>query len=54
MLLGSVLQPNSLKLKSCKFNIIIDIINIILGSSVAAKPKIFGYDFTERPNVFKF
>jgi hypothetical protein len=53
MLLGLVLQPDSLKLKSCKFNIIIDIINITLGSSVAAKPKILGYVFAEKPNTFK-
>jgi len=52
MFLGLVLQPESLKLKSCKFNIIIDIINITLGSSVATKPKILGYDFAERPKTF--
>jgi len=45
MLLGPVLQPDSLKFKSCKFNIIIDIINITLGSSIAVKSKILGYDF---------
>ena len=54
MLLGPVLQLDSLKLKSCKFNIIIDIINIIFGSSVVAKPKILGYSFVEKPNIFKF
>jgi hypothetical protein len=53
MLLDLVLQPDSLKLKSCKFNIIIDIINITLGLSVVAKTKILGYDFAERPNTFK-
>jgi len=53
MLLGPMLQPDSLKLKSCKFNIIIDIINITLGLSVTAKPKIFGYDFAERSKIFK-
>jgi len=52
-LLGLILQPNSLKLGSCKFNAIINIINIILGSDVAVKPKTLGYSFTERPNTFK-
>jgi hypothetical protein len=47
------LQPDSLKLESCKFNIIINIINITLGSSVVARPKVFGYLFTERPNTLK-
>jgi len=51
MLLDSVLQPDSLKLKLCKFNIIINIINIILRSSVAARPKAFGYIFAEKPNT---
>jgi hypothetical protein len=31
-----VLQPNPLKLGLCKFNVIINIINITLGSGVAA------------------
>ena len=53
MILGPVLQPDSLKLKSCKFNIIIYTINITLGSSVTAKLKILGYDFAERSNTFK-
>jgi hypothetical protein len=52
-LLGLVLQPNSLKLESCKFNVIINIINITLGSSVAVKSKIFWYDFVERPNILR-
>jgi hypothetical protein len=52
-LLGLVLQPDPLKLGSCKFNVIINIINIILGSGVAAKPDILGYNFVERPNTFK-
>jgi hypothetical protein len=30
MLLGLALQPDPLKLRSCKFNIIINIINIII------------------------
>jgi hypothetical protein len=47
------LQPDPLKLGSCKFNVIINIINIILGSGVAAKPEILGYNFAERPNTFK-
>jgi hypothetical protein len=52
-LLGLVLQLDPLKLESCKFNIIINIINITLGSGVAATPKIFGYSFTKRPNTFR-
>jgi hypothetical protein len=48
-----VLQPDSLKLKSCKFNVIINIINSILGSSVAARPKAFDYIFAERPNTLR-
>jgi len=53
MLLGSVFQPDSLKLKPCKFNIIINIINITLGSSVAARPKAFDYIFAEKPNTLR-
>jgi hypothetical protein len=52
-LLGSLLQLDSIKLESCKFNIIINIINITLGLSVAAKPKTFGYIFTKRPNTLR-
>jgi hypothetical protein len=52
-LLGPVLQPDLLKLESCKFNIIINIINITLGSSVAARPKALGYIFTERHNTLR-
>jgi len=48
-----VLQPDSLKLESCKFNIIRNIINITLGSSVAARPKALGYIFAERPNTLR-
>jgi hypothetical protein len=49
-----VLQPDSLKLGSCKFNFIINIINITLRSDVAAKPKILGYNFAEKHKIFKF
>jgi hypothetical protein len=52
-LLGLVLQSNSLKLGSCKFNVIINIINITLGSGVAAIPKTLGYSFAKKPNTFK-
>ena len=56
-LLDLVLQSDSLKLESCKFNIIIIIIiiiiNITLGSSVAVRPKAFGYIFVERPNTLR-
>jgi len=47
-LLGLVLQTNPLKLGSCKFNVIINIINITLGSDIAAKSKILGYSFTKK------
>ena len=49
--LDLVLQPCSLKLGSCKFNFII---NIILRSDVVAKSKILGYGFAEKPKIFKF
>jgi hypothetical protein len=52
-LLGLVLQPNTLKLESCKFNVIINIINITLGSDIAATLKTLGYSFAEIPNIFK-
>ena len=52
-LLGPVLQPDSLKLESCKFNIIINIINITFGSSVATKLKAFGHIFAERLNTLR-
>jgi hypothetical protein len=50
--LGLVLQSDSLKLGSCKFNVIINIINITLGSSVAAKSKTFRYSFAETRKTF--
>jgi hypothetical protein len=49
-----MLQPGSLKLGSYKFNFIINIINITLRSDVVVKPKILGYNFAEKPNIFKF
>ena len=52
-LLGLVLQSDPLKLESCKFNIIINIINITLGSGVAATPKTVGCSFAKRPNTFR-
>jgi len=52
-LLGPVLQPDSFKLESCKFNIIINIINITLGSNVATKLKVFEHIFAERPNILR-
>ena len=52
-ILGLVLQSNSLKLRSCKFNVIINIINIIFGSGVTVKPKTLGCNFIEKPNIFK-
>jgi hypothetical protein len=47
-LLGLVLQPDPLKLGSCKFNVIINIINIILGLGVAATLKTLGYSFAKK------
>jgi hypothetical protein len=47
------LQSDPLKLGSCKFNVIINIINITLRSDVAAKLKTLGYNFTEIPNIFR-
>jgi len=49
-LLGLVLQPDPLKLESFKFNVII---NIILGSGVAVKPKTLEYSFAKKPNTFR-
>jgi len=48
-----MLQQDSLKVESCKFNIIINIINITLGSGVAARPKALGYIFIEKHNILK-
>ena len=53
MLLGLVLQPNPLKFGSCKFNVIINIIDITLGLGVVTKPKTLGYNFVERPDIFR-
>jgi hypothetical protein len=52
-LLDPVLQPDSLKLESYKFNIIINIINITLELSVVARPKALGYIFAERHNTIR-
>jgi len=52
-LLGLVLQSNPLKLGSCKFNIIINIINITLESDVTVKLKTLKYSFVEKLNTFK-
>ena len=52
-LLGPILQPNSLKLESCKFNIIINIINITLRSSVGSRPKALGYIFVKGHNTLR-
>jgi len=52
-LLGLVLQSGPLKFGSCKFNIIINIINITLGLGVAAIPKTLGYNFAKKPNTFR-
>jgi hypothetical protein len=49
-----VLQSNSLKLRSYKFNVIINIINIIFGLDIAVKLKTLKYNFIEKPNIFKF
>jgi len=52
--LGLVLQPNSLKLRSCKFNIIINIINITFGPGVAVKLKILEYNFKKNLTFLDF
>jgi hypothetical protein len=52
-LLGLVLQSDPFKLGSCKFNVIINIINITIGSGVVATPKTLGYSFAKRPNNFR-
>jgi len=51
--LGPVLQPDSLKLESCKFNTIINIINITLELSITAEPKALRHIFAERPNTLR-
>jgi hypothetical protein len=48
-----VLQPDSLKLESCKFNTIINIINITIWSSITVEPKALGHIFAERPNTLR-
>ena len=53
-LLALVLQPDPLKLGSWKFNIIINIIKITLGSGVAVRSKALGYSFVEKPNTLRF
>jgi hypothetical protein len=52
-LLNIVLQLDPLKLGSCKFNIIIFIINITPGLGVATKPKTLGSSFAYRPNTLE-
>jgi len=46
-------SSDSLKLESCKFNIIINIINITLGSNFVTKLKAFEHIFAEKPNIFR-
>jgi hypothetical protein len=53
-LLSLVLQSDPLKLESCKFNIIINIINITLGPGVAATSKTLECSFAKKPNTFRF
>jgi len=48
-----VLQPDSLKLELYEFNIIINILNIILGLSVATRLKTFKYICTKRHNTLR-
>jgi len=52
-IIGSGIAAKPLKLVSYKFNIIINIINITLGSNISVKPKILKYSFVERCNTFK-
>jgi hypothetical protein len=49
-LLGLVLQLDPFKPGSCKFNVIINIINI---TGVAAKPETLGYSFAKKHNTFR-
>jgi len=49
-----MLQLNSLKLESWKFNIIINIINITFGSGVAGRLNALRYNFVEGPNILRF
>jgi hypothetical protein len=49
-----MLQPDSLTLGSCKFNIIINIINITFGSGLTNRPNALRYNFIERPNTLRF
>jgi hypothetical protein len=53
MLLGLVLQSNPLKFRPCKFNVIINIINITLGLGVTTKPKTLEYNFAKKSNTFR-
>jgi len=50
-LLGLVLQLDPLKPWSCKFNVVNNIINIVIGSGVAVKSKTFWYSYVEKPNT---
>jgi hypothetical protein len=47
------LQSNPLKFSPCKFNVIINIINITIGLDVATKLKTLGYNFAKKPNTFR-
>jgi hypothetical protein len=59
-LLGLSLQAHPLKVGSCKFNIIINIkniiiyiINITLRSDIVVKLKVLEFSFIDKPNAFK-
>jgi hypothetical protein len=47
------LQSNPLKFRPCKFNVIINIINITLGLGVTTKPKTLEYNFAKKSNTFR-
>jgi len=47
------LHSNSIKLGSCKFNIIVNIINITCGSGVADRLNALRYNFATRPNTLR-
>jgi hypothetical protein len=49
-----MLQPNSLKFESCKFSIIINIINITFESGVAHRLNVSRYNFVERLTLLDF
>jgi hypothetical protein len=52
-LLGLIFHPDPFKLRLDKFNVIINVINIILAWDVAAKLKTLRYNSVKTPNIFR-